>query len=372
MTAFDYQGKDWDDIFTRIKEGPRGTLSKIANEIGISHQRLSLIYHRWLKDPLYDPREKEWGGNNRAFTQEQEATIIQTLISEIGSKGFPVPGCRLKEVFSALYTQMNGPRTRRHNFGASNGFLYRLAHRCNLSGRRSQKQRKQDPDPDEVESYKVLMSECYNTFPPDRIFNSDETPIHVSPTSVFTTQFRGLPTPATRRNGNEKDVVTAMATVSADGTAWPLTIVAKGRSPLVVRNLNLPDDVWREFSPSGKTNTEICVRHVNRISKFANGYPCALVWDGYKAHWTSEVQEEADRLDVTLVSVPGNGTSEYQPLDVGIFPIVSSKHQALLRNGDVFEKKGLAARRDAVNLYHRAWKGLKKSAVKKAFRLTVQ
>ena len=372
MTSFDYHKVNWDETFTRIKEGPRGTLSKIALEIGMSHQRLSVIYNRWLKDPLYDPRDKQWGGNKRAFTPEEEATVIHTLIKEVGSLGFSVPGSRIKEVFSALYQRMNGRNTRRHHFEASNGFLYRLSKRCNLSGRRSQKVRKSDPDPEEIEAYKERMRECYETFPPDRIFNSDETPVHVAPTTVYTTQYRGEQTPATRRNGNEKDVVTAIATVSADGTAWPLTIVAKGATPQVVRNLRLPDDIWREYSPTGKTNTEICVRHVDRISKFANGNPCALIWDGYKADWTKQVEAEADKLDVTLVSVPGNATSTFQPLDVGVFPVVASKHQALLRRLDVFEKKGLPARRDAVNLYHRAWKGLKKSVVKKAFKQVVQ
>ena len=372
MTAFDYNSVDWDQTFARIKEGPRGTLRQIASEIKMSHQRLSLIYNRWLKDPTYDPRIKQWGGNNRVFSQEEEATILQALIADVGSKGFAVPGSRIKEVFSALYQQKHSRRTRKHDFSASNGFLYNLSIRCKLSGRRSQKHRKKDPNSEEIKAYKERMREIFETFPPDRIFNSDETPIHVCPTTVYTTQFRGEQTPAIRCNGNSKDVVTAMATVSADGKAWPLTIVAKGTTPKVIRNLDLPDDVWREFSASGKTNTEICVRHVERISKFADEFPCALIWDGYKAHWTAEVQEEADRKDVMLVQVPDNATSECQPLDTGVFPAVSSKHQALLRQLDVFEKKPLAARKDAITLYHRAWKGIGKRVIKKAFQQVVK
>lgn len=370
--GFDYNAVDWPKFFLRIKNGPRGTLSEIAREIGMSHQRLSKIYHKWELNQTYDPRDNTWGGNNRAFSHTEEATILQTLISEIGSKGFAVPGDRIREVFLALWSQKHARQTRKHHFAASNGFLYGLAHRHLLSGRRGQKSRKKDPDEKEIEAYKTEVRDALQEFPAKRVFNSDETPIRVRPSVVYTTQFRGQPTPALRTNGNPKDNVTAIATVSADGTTWPLTIVAKGTTQRCVRNLALPDDVFTEYSPSGKTNWEICKRHVNRISQFANGEPCALIWDGYLSHWTDPVTKEAETLNVRLIAVPDNATARCQPLDATVFGAVTSKHEALLRQLDVFEKKPLAAKHDAVHLYNRAWKGVKKSVIKRGFREAVQ
>ena len=168
MTSFDYKSVNWPDTFERIRTGPRGTLTKISQELQISHQRLSVIYHRWLQDPLYDPSTKTWGGNNRSFTQEEEATVVHTLIADIGSQGFAVPGSRIKEVFSALYSRKHPFRTRMHNFSASNGFLHRLSNRCQLSGRRSQKVRKQDPKEEEIQAYKESLRECFEFLPPSR------------------------------------------------------------------------------------------------------------------------------------------------------------------------------------------------------------
>ena len=250
--------------------------------------------------------------------------------------------------------------------------MHGLAHRHLLSGRRGQKTRKKDPDEEEIQAYKEAVQDAFEEFPANRIFNSDETPIHVRPSAVYTTQFRGQPTPPLRGNGNPKDNVTAIATVSADGTAWPLTIVAKGTTERCVRNLELPDDVFTEYSRCGKTNWQICVRHVNRISGFANGEPCALIWDGYKSHWTEQVRAEAESCNVSMIQVPDNATAKCQPLDATVFGVVTSKHEALLRQLDVFEKKPLAAKRDAVHLYNRAWKGTKKSLIKKGFREAVQ
>ena len=359
MSSFDYKSVDWPTTFERIRGGPRGTLTKISRKLGIAHQRLSTIHNCWLQDLLYGPTINTWGGNNRAFTQAEEATVIQTLIKEAGSKGFPIQGYIIKEVFRALYSRKHPFRTRMHNFNASNGFLHRLTNRCRLSGRRSQKVRKQDPDEEEIEAYRRALKECFEHLPPSLIFNSDETPVHVCPTYTYTTQYRGQPTPAVRGNGNPKDVATAIATVSADGKVWPLTIVAKGTTPTVVRNLDLPDEIWREYSPPGKTNSEICIRHIERISKFAKQFPCALIWDGYRAHWTEEVKKEGAARNVTLIQVPDDATSVCQPLDTTIFPVVSGKHQALLRQLEVFESKPLKARKDAVVLYNCAWKSTK-------------
>lgn len=370
--GFDYSSVDWPAQFSRIKDGPRGTLAQVASEIGMSHQRLSQIYHKWTKDPTYNPGDNTWGGNNRAFSPTEEATIVQTLISEIGSKGFAVPGNRIKEIFLAHWQQQHTRQTRKHHFNASNGFLYGLTLRHLLSGRRGQKARKKDPDEEEIKAYKKAVADALREFPAHRVFNSDETPIHVQPSVTYTTQFRGQPTPAIRGNGNPKDVVTAIATVSADGRTWPLTIVAKGKTERCVRNLELPDDVYSEFSPKGKTNWQICVRHVRRISDFANGEPCVLIWDGYKAHWTTDVWSAAEECNVRMIPVPDNATARCQPLDSRVFGVVVSKHEALLRQLDVFEKKPLAAKHDAVHLYNRAWKGVKKSVIKKGFRDAVQ
>ena len=64
MTHFDYESVDWQDVFARIEEGQRGTLSKIAQELKIDKSRLSKLHHKHLHDPNFDPRTLRWGGHN--------------------------------------------------------------------------------------------------------------------------------------------------------------------------------------------------------------------------------------------------------------------------------------------------------------------
>lgn len=53
--------------------------------------------------------------------------------------------------------------------------------------------------------------------------------------------------------------------------------------------------------------------------------PCALVIDRYRAHLTKKVKKLAKKLQIELIFVPTNGTSEFQPLDSWIFGILKSK-----------------------------------------------
>lgn len=51
MTAFDYGSVDWDDVFQRLDAGPRGTLTRIADELQIDKSLLSKIYKKYKSVP---------------------------------------------------------------------------------------------------------------------------------------------------------------------------------------------------------------------------------------------------------------------------------------------------------------------------------
>ena len=367
MTAFDYQSVDWPTLFREIHNSPGQKIAPRAREIGMSRPMLSKHYHRWLQDASYNPRDLTWGGNNRSFKVDQEQTMVATMIDEIGSQGMALPEWRIRDWFKAEWDRLHPRETRSTHFNASKGWMYRLKKRNRLSARRSQKSRKRIPNQAELESFVVTMKEVREMFPPDKIFNSDETPVHVSPSSMNTTHRIGQDTPHVHRQPGEKDMITALATVSADGRKWPLTVVAKGTTPQCVRNLDMPDGIYRQMSPSGRTNTEICVDHIERISDFANNEPCCLLWDAYGAHWTPEVHDKAFAKKVRLEKIPPNATSELQPLDTTVFPVVASQHMATLRHKDTWSSSVIEAKQVAIRSYNSAWNEIPNSLVKKSF-----
>ena len=340
MSAFDYTKVDWNSVFNRISKGPRGIKAEISRELGIDQSMLGRIWRRHQADPNFDPTNIYWGCARRKFLPKEEKSMAAVMIDDLASAGMSMPEKEIRRIASDHYSITNGRPTRRSNFQASNGWIYRFKNRHHLSGRVSQKERKKEPSQEDIDNYLKEMKEIYEHYPKKRIFNCDETPVRVAPEKMFTTQRIGKETPSVHRNGGVKDCVTAVATITANGQKWPLGIVAKGTTPQVIRNLDLPDDVRRYFSPSGKVNESIAIDHVDQISVWADGQSCALLWDSYGAHMTEKVKKRAQDKSVRLVMIPKNATATCQPLDFGVFgedfTEVSERHKALLREQDVF------------------------------------
>ena len=365
MTAFDYSSVDWPKIFRDIDPTKRGSISAAARKIGMTRQRMQILYDRYRADHSYNPKNLTWGGSNRAFQRDEEREMIATIVDELGRDGYALPQWRIRDIFLSQYRLRYPKCTRRHSFSASNGWMYRLLGRHELSSRKSQKQRKSPYDEVAVKIFRKEMKKVEKMFPPRLIFNSDETPVRISPQSIYTTARRGSEAPHVNAQPGQKETITAIATV--DGQVWPLTIVAQGSTPRCVRNLQMPQEIYRDFTPSGKSNKDVCVRHIERISSFAQGKPCCLIWDSYGSHWTPEVWDAAFKNKVRLEKVPENATHILQPLDTTIFAGVSSMHQSRLRREDSWNNSVLEAKRKAIESYNIAWKKVQRKTVHKAF-----
>ena len=66
MTAFDYSSVDWPKIFRDIDPTKRGSISAAARKIGMTRQRMQILYDRYRADHSYNPKNLTWGGSNRA------------------------------------------------------------------------------------------------------------------------------------------------------------------------------------------------------------------------------------------------------------------------------------------------------------------
>ena len=72
MSHFAYEKVDWPDIFRQLEEGPRGTLTRLAQELGIDKSRLSRIWTQHRQKENFDPCTLHWGGHLRTFTKDEE------------------------------------------------------------------------------------------------------------------------------------------------------------------------------------------------------------------------------------------------------------------------------------------------------------
>lgn len=289
MSHFAYDKVNWPEIFQQLEEGPRGTLTRLAQELGIDKSRLSRIWTEHRNNDNFDPSSLHWGGNNRTFTKEQEEKMVNFLIDGLANDGVAMPESAIKRITKDHWESEHHRETRNCSFHASNGWIYNFKNRNRLSGRISRRERKKDPEQEEIELFNKEMEEVRAMFPSDRIYNSDETPVKVAPTECFTTQRIGQPTPGVRRNACIKQTVTAVATIRANGEKLPLTVVGKGTTPTCLANLQLRDDIRRAFTASGKVNQDVAMQHIEQIAEWSHHEPSALVWDAYSAHATPAV-----------------------------------------------------------------------------------
>ena len=118
MTAFEYEAHDWPLVFSTIDQGPRGTMARIAREIGIDDGLLSRIYKRHCQDPSYNPAQHTWGGSNRVFTKEEEASMVDFLVRDLANAGVAMPEGEIRTAVLAHYQHVHARQTRQHHFSA--------------------------------------------------------------------------------------------------------------------------------------------------------------------------------------------------------------------------------------------------------------
>jgi hypothetical protein len=142
-------------------------------------------------------------------------------------------------------------------------------------------------------------------------------------------------------NYNQKTMITAIATITADPThpKLPLTLLAKGKTEKCEQQLG--EHAFKEYytlhSESGWSNTSVMLNYLtilreyydSTFAKKTNFTPgetqIDLIWDCFAAHRNQTVRDFAAELKINLHFVPAGATDQYQPLDVKVFGALKSK-----------------------------------------------
>jgi hypothetical protein len=153
----------------------------------------------------------------------------------------------------------------------------------------------------------------------------DEKPASTAPSKVSTMQHVGKKArPMEAAHGDPDRVYTAVCAVSASGVALPMMIIKQGvmmsspSSQLVKKTVKTHKN-YMYLTPSGWITGDAMLHWLTHVFARHAILPCALIMDGYPAHWTDEVRAAARRLKIELINMPANRTNEIQPLDVGVF-----------------------------------------------------
>jgi len=161
------------------------------------------------------------------------------------------------------------------------------------------------------------------TFPPERIFNMDETGIfyRVLPNSLYISKSDANRNMRGVSRMHSKDRVTLVLAVNATGTCRiPILMIGKAAHPRCKVDKVKYNAVVYASQSNAWMDASICQHWFDKVflpsvKKFTTE-PVVLLWDNLASHKVS--MDPATAAQVSIVPLPKNATSVYQPLDQGI------------------------------------------------------
>jgi hypothetical protein len=154
----------------------------------------------------------------------------------------------------------------------------------------------------------------------DMILNCDETSWRLYPNNILTWWDTGADDVSIHIQGDEKEALTVLATVSASGAKWPLYFLAKGKTTRVER-MQIGDvgTHWRSHSVSGWMTSDTFTEYLRLLrDQVLNHGVIHLILDLHSSHRTMEVNAAAAALNIQLHYVPA-GMTDVLPLSIAAF-----------------------------------------------------
>ena len=105
-------------------------------------------------------------------------------------------------------------------------------------------------------------------------------------------------------NGNKKEGVSTILTVSANGKILKPIIIAKGKTNVSLKKYKLTDEMTGCYSNNGWTNIGIMKLVIDSVSDHSYGKDTCLLLDQYSSHCSETIKIYALTKKVKLLYVP--------------------------------------------------------------------
>ena len=349
---------------------PRGALAKIERDTLIPKQTLSdWRRHRTNPDtPQWFPLA-EGCPSRRALPPEVEDAIYSHMKENFVDNGVGATHKTLSHVAMTAYASQDVGTFRVDRFTASNRWRKRFLDEKVLSLRTPHTERRTTIDEDYVAFFLSRMESLKDDYPPSRVVNFDETCWRFSELPRFIPAEKGTETVKLKCAQGEKQSVTAIGAITADGQKLPFWILAKGKTDRVLHKFGTPGQTVLKVSQSGWTNEAILLEYLEWLHTTSDGCPLILVLDVYPAHRTAAIRNRANELDIELLYVPAGGTSQYQPLDRRIFGELKSRARAEMDRLAVIEGSRDCTHERAISILEGCWSHISTENIKKAWNI---
>jgi hypothetical protein len=325
-----YQHYQIDDIVEYLGTPPlvRGAMAKIARDTGIPRQTLSDWHQARMRDPNWFPSALGHP-RARALSESSEASIADFVRVNYITPGLGATRTALHDRCMDAYAAQADDERHRDRFSASTTFLRDFQKRQRLSLRTPHRERRTTVDPRYSSYYQQRLKYLSSLYPPNMIFNMDETCWRLFETPRKVVAQTGTESVKVSAPAGEKTCFTALATISAAGDKLPLWVLAKGKTAQCEVKFGTHPNILVRHTESGWATEDIILSYIEWLSReVAQGCPCVLVLDVYSTHRTGRVLLSAAEKDMEILLIPAGGTAQFQPLDRRVFGELKARARA--------------------------------------------
>jgi hypothetical protein len=285
------------------------------------------------------PSRRECRPNSQKLTSTEESALENWIIS-LDTRGFPPRVSTVQQMADLLLaarTKMDPsviPPTVGKNW--TRNFIDRHDTLKSKFSRKYDYQRAKNEDPVIIRDWFQRVQQIIQEFGilEQDIYNFDETGFQmgVISTAKVVTRRETKGRPTLTQPGN-REWVTALETIRADGTTIPPMIIFAGKVHISTwyDEKQLPVNWTIGLSETGWTNDALGLIWLRDIfDKYTRnqtiGRHRLLILDGHGSHFTAEFHRFCEDNAIILLCLPAHSSHLLQPLDVGCFSVLKRSY----------------------------------------------
>ncbi|KAG9101529.1 hypothetical protein FS749_006099 [Ceratobasidium sp. UAMH 11750] len=322
------------EVLTRYKTRPMRTIggrtrpkglrvlcAEVSDEHAAATGRRIHLSHSTLAHRAKGRKSRKAAREAQAHLTKPEAEMVCAFVIDTARKGYPFSHKRLEEHINKLIRQRIPSFS---GVGACYTSRFVDTHHDKLSMHSSRSLdgvRASAVNPTTVEAWFEMLAEVIEEFSieDDQTYGADETGVQpVSGNSERVIGPQGSKIVYQIRTGS-RETITVIATICADGTSLPPTVIFKGKHYLLRWDQDNPLNALIAHSAKGWVNGEIALGWLRDFdektrAKAAGRYRLLIV-DGHTSHVGFELLEYARDNKIVMPCYPSHATHVLQGLD---------------------------------------------------------
>lgn len=228
-----YKYKNFPDTVQKVmnilKTFANVDIKQICIRTGFKERTIYNWKKKLLTDHNFNPLDKQKRIKSRIFTEEEEDSIADFIFKEkiIQNKCFNDEDC-ITIITNAYLEKHANDDDIDFEYVVSNGYIYNFKNRHGFVSKLCHLKRRPQINQEKIEMFINEMSFLFENIPLIQIINIDETAVFISPKNLKIWHSKGKDDVIVPVKFNDKERITAVCAVGANGRKFDIQFIAKG------------------------------------------------------------------------------------------------------------------------------------------------